>query len=50
MTIEETPVDGPGKWLHNPVQNAILHRRNIETLHRLRATVRRFTEPPEQDS
>lgn len=47
VTLNETPVDGPGKWLHNPLQDAVLHRRNYETLHRLRATVRRFTEPPE---
>ncbi len=45
--MSETPVSGPGKWLHNPVQNAVLGRRNLETLHRLRATVRKFTEPPE---
>ena len=47
VAIHETPVDGPGKWLHNPLQDVLLHRRNIESLHRLRATVRRFTEPPE---
>lgn len=47
VTMDETPISGPGKWLHNPAQDALLHRRNRETLHRLRAPVRRFTEPPE---
>jgi hypothetical protein len=47
VQMSETPQTGPAKWLHNPVQNALLHRRNLETLHRLRATVRKFTEPPE---
>lgn len=48
VTMSETPISGPGKWLHNPAQDALLHRRNRETLQRLRATVRRFTTPPEQ--
>ena len=47
VTMAETPVSGIGKWLHNPAQDAVLHRRNDEALNRLRATVRRFTEPPE---
>jgi uncharacterized protein YndB with AHSA1/START domain len=47
VTMDETPMSGPAKWAHNPLQDAILHRRNHESLHRLRATVRRFTEPPE---
>lgn len=47
VTMSETPMSGPAKWLHNPAQDALLHRRNRETLHRLRATVRRFTEPAE---
>ncbi|HEY8300654.1 MAG TPA: SRPBCC family protein [Jatrophihabitans sp.] len=50
VTLHEAPVDGPGRWLHNPVQDAVLHRRNYETLQRLRATVRRLTEPPDEDS
>lgn len=47
VTMDETPISGPVKWGHNPLQDAFLHRRNRETLQRLRATVRRFTEPPE---
>jgi uncharacterized protein YndB with AHSA1/START domain len=47
VTMDETPISGPGKWLHNPAQDALLNRRNRETLHRLRATACRFTQPPE---
>lgn len=47
VTMTETPTSGPAKWAHNPMQDAVLHRRNRESLNRLRATVQRFTAPPE---
>ncbi len=28
----EAPVAGPGKWLHNPLTEALLARRNSESL------------------
>lgn len=33
--MEEWPTAGPAKWLHTPVQEALLRRRNIESLDRL---------------
>ncbi len=47
VTMHETPVAGPGKWLHNPASEAILLRRNIETLDRLAAVAERRTQPSE---
>jgi uncharacterized protein YndB with AHSA1/START domain len=41
VTMAETPVSGPGKWLHNPATEAILRRRNVESLARLAALVER---------
>lgn len=35
VTMSETPTDGPGRWLNNPLQRLILRRRNIECLDRL---------------
>lgn len=37
ITMHETPVAGPGKWLHNPAAEAVLRRRNTESLDRLAA-------------
>jgi hypothetical protein len=45
VTMEETPVAGPGKWAHNPISEALLVRRNVEALARLAALVERRTEP-----
>ena len=45
MTLAEAPVGGLGKWLHNPVNEAVLARRNVETLARLAALAERRTEP-----
>jgi uncharacterized protein YndB with AHSA1/START domain len=47
VTMHETPSAGPGKWLHNPASEALLHRRNTEALNRLAAIVERRTEPVE---
>lgn len=45
VRMVETPSGGPGKWLHNPVSEALLVRRNTESLQRLRALVERHTTP-----
>ncbi len=45
ITMTEAPVAGPGKWLHNPATEALLVRRNIETLDRLAALAEARTAP-----
>jgi uncharacterized protein YndB with AHSA1/START domain len=45
VTMHETPVAGPGKWLSNPATEALLTRRNTESLARLAALVERHTAP-----
>ncbi len=45
VDMGETPVAGPGKWLNNPGTEALLTRRNEESLARLAAIVERRTEP-----
>ena len=45
VTMVETPIAGPGKWLHNPVTEALLVRRNVESLARLAAIAERRTSP-----
>jgi uncharacterized protein YndB with AHSA1/START domain len=47
VTMAEQPVSGPGQWLHNPLTEATLARRNVEALDRLAALVERRTEPSE---
>jgi uncharacterized protein YndB with AHSA1/START domain len=44
VTMAETPITGPGKWVHR-VSEAILLRRNAETLARLAALAERRTQP-----
>jgi uncharacterized protein YndB with AHSA1/START domain len=39
VTMTEGPVAGPGRWVHNPVFELLLHARNAETLRRLRKRV-----------
>ncbi len=46
VTLHETPIAGPGKWLHNPLTETLLTRRNTESLARLTALVERHTQPP----
>jgi uncharacterized protein YndB with AHSA1/START domain len=41
VTMTESPKAGPGKWLHNPLSEAMLVRRNTESLARLRVMVER---------
>jgi uncharacterized protein YndB with AHSA1/START domain len=45
VTMVETPVSGPGKWLHNPLTELGLARRNVESLARLSALAERRTHP-----
>ena len=45
VTMTETPVAGPGKWLNNPAAEALLVRRNTESLARLAAIAERRTTP-----
>lgn len=45
VTLHETPVSGPGKWLHNPATDALLLRRNVEALSRLAAMAEARTTP-----
>ncbi|MCW2526419.1 MAG: polyketide cyclase [Pseudonocardiales bacterium] len=47
VTMTETPIAGPGKWAHNPLSEAVLVRRNVETLARLAALAERRTQPTE---
>ena len=50
MTMHEAPVSGPGKWLHNPAAEAVLVRRNRESLVRLATLAERPTRPPSDAS
>jgi len=45
VVFTETPVSGPGSWLHNPVSEAVLVKRNVEALSRLAAIAERRTTP-----
>jgi uncharacterized protein YndB with AHSA1/START domain len=47
LTMSEWPSAGPGRWLHTPVGDALLHRRNVESLARLTAIAERHTSPPD---
>jgi uncharacterized protein YndB with AHSA1/START domain len=43
--LSETPVSGPGRWIHNPLNERLLIRRNIESLARLAAIAEQRTQP-----
>jgi hypothetical protein len=45
VTMRETPAAGPGRWLHNPITEALLTRRNTEALARLAAVAERRNLP-----
>jgi uncharacterized protein YndB with AHSA1/START domain len=45
VMMSETPTAGPAKWLHNPLSEALLVRRNSESLARLAAISERRTAP-----
>ncbi len=46
VEMDEEPVQGPGRWLHNPIAAAGIRRRNVEALNRLATLVERRTAPP----
>ncbi len=45
VTMRETPISGPGRWLHSPILEALLTRRNTEALARLAAVAEQRTIP-----
>jgi hypothetical protein len=45
VTMAESPISGPGKWLHSPLSEAVLARRNVEALARLAAIAERRDRP-----
>jgi hypothetical protein len=45
VIIREAPTAGPGRWLDNPLLRALLHRRNAETLSRLKDRVEKRALP-----
>jgi hypothetical protein len=50
VALTETPISGPGRWLHNRIAETILHHRNVESLARLAAICERRTTPRRSDS
>lgn len=48
VTMTEYPSSWPARWLHNPVADAVLARRNRESLARLKALVERPSRPLDQ--
>jgi hypothetical protein len=45
VSMDEKPVRGLARWLHNPASEALLARRNVEALSRLSALAERHTSP-----
>ena len=45
VTMGEVPVSGPGKWAHNPVLDAVLQARIVESLGRLAALAEQPSSP-----
>ena len=41
VSIDEAPLRGPAKLLHNPLADLLIHVRNVETLRRLESLARR---------
>lgn len=41
VSIDEAPHSGPGKLLHNPLTDLVIHLRNVEGLRRLEGLTRR---------
>lgn len=46
VTMAEWPTDGPGRWLRNPLLDALLRSRNRESLARLASIAENRPEPP----
>lgn len=45
VTRTEEPVSGPGGWMHDPLRDALIRRRNVESLPLLSALVLGRTAP-----
>jgi uncharacterized protein YndB with AHSA1/START domain len=45
VMLTETPIRGPASWMHNRLADALLHRRNKESLARLAAIAEGRTAP-----
>ena len=43
VVIDEVPIEGPAKSLHNPVLDGLIHLRNVESLRRLERAVAQQT-------
>ena len=41
VVITEVPIEGPPAWLHNPLQDRLIDRRNRESLRRLKQLAER---------
>ena len=41
VVIDEVPIEGPAKSLHNPVLDGLIHLRNVESLRRLERAIAR---------
>jgi len=39
ITMDEVPTAGPGRWVHNRLNDAVLHTRNVKSLDRLASVV-----------
>jgi uncharacterized protein YndB with AHSA1/START domain len=46
VRMVEVPTGGPGLWIHNPLNDRLLVRRNVESLARLAALAERCEHPP----
>ena len=43
VVIDEVPMEGPARSLHNPLLDALIHLRNVESLRRLERTLAQRT-------
>lgn len=46
VRMAEAPLDGPGRWVHNPLTDWIIFRRTVATVGRLAAVAEARTSPP----
>jgi hypothetical protein len=45
VQMTESAVSGPGRWVHSPLTERLLARRNVESLARLAAIAERRSRP-----
>jgi uncharacterized protein YndB with AHSA1/START domain len=50
LVIREQLLGGPGLVMRNPIGDALIHRRNVETLERLAAIAEARATPPEENN